>query len=219
MRFVVISSDVVYPTGAMSDYEAKFWLPFKGVDKPVYAIPGNHDWYDALETLRRHVSRAGRRARGHARACRVRPAAHQHDRRPDRGAHSEAARLRSEYGVPTGFQRAPFFEIQTDRSRCSPSTPGSLERVDADRSAWLEPRCGAPPARRSWRSSGIPFYAGGHDCHDGDAEFARLKRLLRDHDVSIVMAGDTHDLEYYLEHAAGARRRRTTSSTAAAAPT
>ena len=33
----------------MKDYEAKFWLPFKGIDKPVYAIPGNHDWYDALE--------------------------------------------------------------------------------------------------------------------------------------------------------------------------
>ena len=49
MRFVVLSSDVVYPTGAMKDYESRFWLPFKGVTKPVYAIPGNHDWYDALE--------------------------------------------------------------------------------------------------------------------------------------------------------------------------
>src|SRR6185295_2040687 len=44
VRFMVISSDVIYPTGAMKDYEAKFWLPFKGFDKPVYAIPGNHDW-------------------------------------------------------------------------------------------------------------------------------------------------------------------------------
>jgi DNA repair exonuclease SbcCD nuclease subunit len=35
----------------MRDYEAKFWLPFKGVHKPVYAIPGNHDWYDALEAF------------------------------------------------------------------------------------------------------------------------------------------------------------------------
>ena len=51
MRFVVISSDVVYPNGAMIDYETKFWLPFKGVTKPVYAIPGNHDWYDALEAF------------------------------------------------------------------------------------------------------------------------------------------------------------------------
>ena len=49
VKFVLISSDVVYPSGEMKDYEKKFWLPFKGVTKPVYAIPGNHDWYDALE--------------------------------------------------------------------------------------------------------------------------------------------------------------------------
>ena len=49
VRFVVVSSDVIYPSGEMKDYEAKFWLPFKGISKPVYAVPGNHDWYDALE--------------------------------------------------------------------------------------------------------------------------------------------------------------------------
>ena len=63
VKFVVISSDVVYPTGAMKDYEANFWLPFKGITKPVYAIPGNHDWYDALEGVRGHLPRAGRGAR------------------------------------------------------------------------------------------------------------------------------------------------------------
>ena len=26
-----------------------FYLPFKGFTKPIYAIPGNHDWFDALE--------------------------------------------------------------------------------------------------------------------------------------------------------------------------
>jgi hypothetical protein len=49
VRFVVISSDVIYPSGAMKDYERKFYMPLKGVTKPVFAIPGNHDWYDALE--------------------------------------------------------------------------------------------------------------------------------------------------------------------------
>ncbi len=51
VRFIVISSDVIYPTGAMKDYEDGFWLPMKGTHKPVYAIPGNHDWYDALEAF------------------------------------------------------------------------------------------------------------------------------------------------------------------------
>ena len=115
MRFVVVSSDVVYPTGAMKDYEAKFWLPFKGVTRPVYAIPGNHDWYDALEGfaatfLQADAARASIRARVEA-DLRVTSTT---DGRIDELIH-EAERLRQAYGVPTGFQRAPFFEIQTDR--------------------------------------------------------------------------------------------------------
>ena len=51
VKFLMISSDVIYPSGAMSDYESKFYLPFKGFTKPIYAIPGNHDWYDALEAF------------------------------------------------------------------------------------------------------------------------------------------------------------------------
>ncbi len=49
VRFVVIASDVVYPLGQMKDYEANFYLPLKGVEKPIYAVPGNHDWFNALD--------------------------------------------------------------------------------------------------------------------------------------------------------------------------
>jgi hypothetical protein len=49
VRFLVISSDVIYPDGAARDYEFKFYLPFKGFEKSIYAIPGNHDWYSALD--------------------------------------------------------------------------------------------------------------------------------------------------------------------------
>lgn len=48
-RFLVVSSDVIYPAAAIEDYERNFYLPFQGFAKPVYAIPGNHDCYDALE--------------------------------------------------------------------------------------------------------------------------------------------------------------------------
>jgi hypothetical protein len=46
---------------------------------------------------------------------------------------------------------------------------------------------------------GHPFYAGGHDVASDDQAFGRLKQLLLRHGVSIMMAGDTHDLEYYVE--------------------
>ena len=47
-----------------NDYEANFYLPFQGFAKPIYAIPGNHDWYDALEGFNANFleSRAARAA-------------------------------------------------------------------------------------------------------------------------------------------------------------
>ena len=53
---------------------------------------------------------------------------------------------------------------------------------------------------------GHPLYAGGMYTVGDDAEFAALHALLREHDVSIVMAGDTHDLEYYAERPAGSSK-------------
>src|SRR5262249_7894929 len=68
VKFLFVASDVVYPSGEMKDYEAKFYLPFKGFAKPIYAIPGNHDWYDGLEGfsanfLKAEAARVSLRAR------------------------------------------------------------------------------------------------------------------------------------------------------------
>ena len=113
VRFVVISSDVVYPVGSMNDYEAKFWLPFKGVTKPVYAIPGNHDWYDALEAFAATFLDA--RSAHLAMRARVESDLRFTSTTDERIAQliGHAGWLRKQYEVPTGFQRAPFFEIQT----------------------------------------------------------------------------------------------------------
>ena len=101
----------------MNDYEAKFWLPFKGVTKPVYAIPGNHDWYDALEAFAATFLDA--RSAHLAMRARVESDLRLTSTTDERIAQliGYAGWLRKQYGVPTGFQRAPFFEIQTDGLR------------------------------------------------------------------------------------------------------
>jgi hypothetical protein len=53
-RFTVICSDVIYPAGEATDYEAKFYAPYAGVAGPIYAVPGNHDWYDRLVGFMTH---------------------------------------------------------------------------------------------------------------------------------------------------------------------
>jgi hypothetical protein len=44
--FLFICSDVIYPAGGLGEYRAKFFLPYGHFAQPIYAIPGNHDWYD-----------------------------------------------------------------------------------------------------------------------------------------------------------------------------
>jgi hypothetical protein len=64
------------PSLQMRHYEANFWLPFMGTTKPVYAIPGNHDWYGALEEfaatfLEPGAARAAMHAGGSRQLCRL----------------------------------------------------------------------------------------------------------------------------------------------------
>jgi hypothetical protein len=60
--FMVICSDVIYPSGDAEDYEDKFYRPYKNYAKPIYALPGTHDWYDGLNGFMYHLCGAeGRR--------------------------------------------------------------------------------------------------------------------------------------------------------------
>ena len=113
----------------------------------------------------------------------------------------EAERLRRAYGVPTGFQRGPFFEIQTDRFALLAIDTGILKTVDPGQDAWLEAALARAAGKFTMAILGHPFYAGGHDETALNESFARLKQRLLSHGVSIAMAGDTHDLEYYADPA------------------
>jgi hypothetical protein len=53
-HFSVICSDVIYPAGEAADYAAKFYAPYRDLPGPIYAIPGNHDWYDRLVGFMTH---------------------------------------------------------------------------------------------------------------------------------------------------------------------
>ena len=46
--FMVICSDVIYPAGGTLEYAYKHCWPYRDYPRPIYALPGNHDWYDSL---------------------------------------------------------------------------------------------------------------------------------------------------------------------------
>jgi hypothetical protein len=111
----------------------------------------------------------------------------------------EASRLRREYRVATGRQRAPYFELIADRFALIVVDTGILRSVDDDQLAWLSAALERARGKFTFVILGHPLYAGGHYQGAAGDAFAALHRLLRRHRVDVVMAGDTHDLEYYRE--------------------
>ena len=199
IKFVVIASDVVYPAGAMRDYEANFYLPFKGIDKPIYAIPGNHDWFNALDGFAANLmapdhARVAMRARVNAD---LRLSSTTNDRIERLIA--DAARLRALYGVSAGHQQAPFFELQGGGFSLIAADTGALRRLDDRQLVWLRAALERSRGQFTMVILGHPFYAGGAYAAEGKPSFRAVHDLLREYQVPVVMAGDTHDFEYYRE--------------------
>jgi uncharacterized membrane protein HdeD (DUF308 family) len=196
VKFVVIASDVVYPVGAMKDYEPNFYLPLMGVGKPVLAIPGNHDWFNALDGFAANLMHPDT-----ARAAidaRVKADLSLSSTTGDRidqliGA---AARLRSLYRVQAGLQHAPFFELHAGGFSLIAIDTGIERRVDLKQLAWLSAALARSNGGFTMAIVGHPFYAAGRS-QIGDGSFKEVHDLLRSNGVQVMMAGDTHDFEYY----------------------
>ena len=69
-RVLVLGGDQVYPTPSDDAYEKRFLAPFRaalpagdprgGVERHLYALPGNHDWYDGLVEFSRVFCTGGK---------------------------------------------------------------------------------------------------------------------------------------------------------------
>ena len=197
VKFLVLSSDVIYPDGKMKDYETNFYLPFKGFEKPIYAIPGNHDWFDANEGfnanfLEREAAILSLRARLEEDVKKVITT----DERFSEIT-VEAARLREYYRIKNGLQRAPFFEMHTSGFSLIAVDTGILRRVDEKQKAWLDAALARAGANFKLVILGHPFYAAGKYQGAGEPDFNEIHETLQRAGVDAAMAGDTHDFEFY----------------------
>jgi uncharacterized membrane protein HdeD (DUF308 family) len=198
VKFLVLSSDVIYPDGKMKDYEKNFYLPFKGFEKPIYAIPGNHDWFDADEGF--NANFLDRESAKLALAARLRS-----DLKTDVINNDqrfleivdEAARLREYYRIKNGMQRGPYFEFHTPRFSLIAVDTGILKRVDAKQKAWLEAALHRAGNNFKMVVLGHPFYVAGANQAKDDRGFDEILQMLKSYSVDIAMAGDTHDFEFY----------------------
>lgn len=192
----------------MVDYENNFYLPFKGFTKPIYAIPGNHDWFDALEGfnanfLEDKAARVALSARADADLNLTSTDKDRVDRLLKR-----ARELRNLYGIHNAEQRAPYFDIQTEDFALIAIDTGILRTVDARQLAWLEDVLKQARGKFIMAVVGHPKYAAGIDTSVGDESFVELYDRLERAGVRVLMAGDTHDFEYYVEEPASSESPR-----------
>jgi hypothetical protein len=138
-EFAVIASDVIYPAGDVNEYVEKFFVPYAGYPKPIYAIPGNHDWLDGLVGFMRHFCGASPPAdkfRPPARAKWARLGLWAHRvvwRRPrdlDPATVEAAERLRGEAAAAGPPQPNMYFCIDTPQLRIVAIDTGILGRLD-----------------------------------------------------------------------------------------
>jgi len=171
------------------------------VTKPIYAIPGNHDWYDALEGFAANFYRPDIARR--AMQARVNGDLHistTTEKHID-DLIGRAAWLRKEYGVPTGFQQAPYFQVSSGNFVLLCVDTGVMRQVDSTQLAWIRAVLEASKGKFVMALLGHPFYAIGEYQGNMNPEFEKLHELLRQYKIPMVMAGDTHDMEYYVEPA------------------
>ena len=210
VKFLVIASDIIYPAGAMTDYENNFYMPFKGFTKPLYAIPGNHDWFDALEGfnanfLEPSAARVALSARANADLNLTSTDRKRIDRLLKR-----AQDLRNFYGIDNAKQRAPFFELQTKDFAVIAIDTGIRRTVDDRQRGWIDAALRRASGKFTLAIVGHPRFAAGVDTSAGDADFRELYATLERGGARVMMAGDTHDFEYYVEDVSADRNPRRT---------
>ncbi len=102
--------------------------------------------------------------------------------------------------------------MQTDDFALIAIDTGILRSVDDRQRGWIERALERSRGKFAIAIVGHPRFAGGHDIpptaegqnvSESSEKFAALYRLLATHNVTIAMAGDTHDFEYYRENITG----------------
>lgn len=219
-EFAVIASDVVYPAGDANEYVEKFFVPYAGYPKPIYAVPGNHDWLDGLVGFMRHFCGAeppARKFRPPRRARWARSALALHAilwRRPralKQSTIDRAAELRGAAQAAGPAQPNMYFCIDTPQLRIVCIDVGILGRLDAEQGRWLERVSSGDKPKLL--ISGKPVYAGPDMSPrrildvDGTGASDMLWNVVRDPDNNYVamVSGDVHHYERHAVRLPGGR--------------
>lgn len=200
--FMVIASDVIYPAGGAQNYVQNFYDVYDGYRKPIYAVPGNHDWYDGLSGFMFHLCGAETVPP----APRVSPFSRAGLRellwhRPPQLDASRRTALRARRDArPASGQPAPYWLLDTGPLQVVGIDTGITGEIDRDQAAWLR-RVSAASRKPKILITGKPLYVDDRR-HAGaieDEPGRTVDDVVRDPACNYVAAigGDIHNYQRY----------------------
>ena len=205
--FMVICSDVIYPAGGASEYEQKFYEPYKDYLAPIYALPGNHDWYDGLTGFMLHFCGAEPPLTGETPP----PAAGRAHRllnrllwrRPPRADPGTLARGREirgrpeQHPLPEHRQPGPYWAMDVGPLRIVAIDTGITGSVDRDQLAWLR-AVSESSDRPKVLLTGRPLYVDGRG-PNRNGHLAAVDAVVRarEHRYVAAIGGDVHNYQRY----------------------
>jgi hypothetical protein len=200
--FAFILSDVIYPAGGIDEYENKFYRPYKDYPRPIYAVPGNHDWYDDLTGFMFHFCGLRRPApsvpgpgTGWKRFLR-----HSFWRRAPRGHEKKIERMRSLRERPgqQAGQPAPYLAIEAGPVLLVGIDTGITGHIDHDQGEWLR-RISRESEKPKILLTGKPLRVNG-ELHGGLIEGGgTVEEIVRapEHNYIAAIGGDVHNYQRY----------------------
>ncbi|MFC5829167.1 metallophosphoesterase family protein [Nonomuraea insulae] len=192
--FAVIASDVIYPTGSGNEYGDKFFRPYKDYDAPIYAIPGNHDWYDGLGGFMRVFSDAPplrpKPDRG------LRGLLWRKPERIDEARLTEARAMRGK-ASQQATQPGPYWVIESESLLIVGVDTGIRNVIDKGQVAWLR-RVSLDP-RPKILVTGKPIYTGNVYKPSPLEGGGTIDDIVRDpaHRYVAAIGGDVHNYQRY----------------------
>jgi hypothetical protein len=211
--FAVICSDVIYPTGDLDDYGRAFHHPYRNVKIPIYAVPGNHDWYDGLHGFMHYFCKLENNeyksnfGRGPA-ALLARWLWRQSPQPGPQANPATNGHVVAERPPPDPLQPAPYFAIDAGPVRFVGIDSGITGEIDEDQYHWLR-RVSLDAAKRpKILITGKPIYVD-NEHHPGRVAGTTetVDDVVTDPQANYVMAigGDIHNYQRYPVTVAGGR--------------
>jgi hypothetical protein len=216
-RFMVILSDVIYPAGDVNQYVDGFYRPYQAFPAPVYAVPGNHDWYDGLEGFMYHFCGAeplaspAYRSGSYGFRERVAQRIWRRSSRPERELLHDWQTLRREVLQAEGEherprQPGPYWAMETTHVVFVAIDTGVTGDIDGEQGEWLL-RVASTTDKPLVLLTGKPLYVDGElkegrilwgpDAPCQDRKFKTIHEVVLAHRFVAVIGGDVHNYQYY----------------------